>query len=186
MSPIPRLEQLGPGAHQLLVADQPFLMRPAELNNSSFSSSVYMAEAYPRLVKNNVNTLLGSVSWEQIEPREGEFEFEELDRVIMGARKWGFKLVILWFGAYKNGMFKGALPHLSLCSISRIANHTRFIDLHSWMGQNRLEAVPTSSNLNDSRPKTSCRGCYLVVRRPYPDSGLQGIQEIDATHRRGG
>jgi len=103
MPSIPRLERLDNGAHQLIVADQPFMMRPAELNNSSFSHSIYMEEAYPRLVANNVNTILGSVTWEQIEPREGEFDFEELDRVILGARRWDVKVVILWFGAFKNG-----------------------------------------------------------------------------------
>lgn len=109
MPSITKLERLdngdnGTGGNQLVVDSQPFLLRPAELNNSSFSSSAYMAEAFPRLVENNVNTVLGSVSWEQIEPREGEFEFGELDRVIEGARESGLKVVILWFGAFKNGM----------------------------------------------------------------------------------
>lgn len=103
MSPITRLERLENGNAQLIVDGQPFLMRPAELNNSSLSSSVYMDEAWPRLVANNVNTVLGSVSWEQIEPREGKYEFQELDRVIKGARDCGLKLIILWFGAFKNG-----------------------------------------------------------------------------------
>ena len=113
MPSIPRLERLENGAHQLVVADLPFLMRPAELNNSSFSSSTYMAEAIPLLVVNNVNTVLGSVTWEQIEPREGQFEFEELDRAILGARESGLKLVILWFGAFKNGMYIS--PYCSTC-----------------------------------------------------------------------
>lgn len=108
MPSITRLEHLKHGDHQLVVDDQPFLMRPGELNNSSFSSSAYMAEAYPRLVENNVNTVLGSVSWEQVEPTEGKFEFEELDKVIEGAREHGLKVVVLWFGAFKNG--KSPLP----------------------------------------------------------------------------
>lgn len=100
---IPRLESVGSGSHQLVVDGKPFLMRPAELNNSSLSSSVYMNEAWPRLVANHVNTVLGSVSWEQVEPKEGEFHFEELDKVIEGARKHDLRLVLLWFGAFKNG-----------------------------------------------------------------------------------
>jgi hypothetical protein len=62
-----------------------------------------MKDIWPNLVKGNVNTVLGSVSWEQIEPDEGEYEFGELDEVLRGAREWGLKVVLLWFGAYKNG-----------------------------------------------------------------------------------
>lgn len=51
----------------------------------------------------NVNTLLGCITWEQTEPKEGEFEYEELDQVLAGAREHGLHLIILWFGAHKNG-----------------------------------------------------------------------------------
>lgn len=52
----------------------------------------------------NVNTLLGSVTWEMIEPTEGHFDFSELDKVILGARKYDMHLVLLWFGSFKNAM----------------------------------------------------------------------------------
>jgi beta-galactosidase GanA len=99
----PHLERLKNGLAQLIVDDQPFLMRPAELNNSSLSSPEYMKEAWPRLVENNVNTVLGVVSWDQIEPDEGEFNFGVLDKIVYGARQHGLRLVLLWFGAFKNG-----------------------------------------------------------------------------------
>jgi hypothetical protein len=99
----PRLEHLPNGTHHLLVDGAPCLLRAAELNNSSLSSGRYMKDVWPRLVHGNVNTVLGSVSWEQIEPDEGEYAFGELDEVLRDAREWGLKLVLLWFGAYKNG-----------------------------------------------------------------------------------
>ncbi|CAK7216180.1 hypothetical protein SEUCBS140593_002787 [Sporothrix eucalyptigena] len=53
----------------------------------------------------NINTLLGSVTWEAIEPREqGVFDFAGLDRVVLDARQHGLRLVLLWFGSYKNCM----------------------------------------------------------------------------------
>lgn len=63
-----------------------------------------MKEVWPRLVQNNVNTVLGAVTWDQIEPREGEFDFAALDQVIQDAREHGLKLILLWFGSFKNGM----------------------------------------------------------------------------------
>jgi beta-galactosidase GanA len=38
-----------------------------------------------------------------IEPREGEFDFSNVDQVIFDARHHGLNLVLLWFGTYKNG-----------------------------------------------------------------------------------
>ena len=78
-------------------------MLGGELQNSSLSSAEYMSEVWPKMVATNVNTLLGSVSWEMIEPEEGKFDFEELDKVILGAREHNLHLILLWFGSFKNG-----------------------------------------------------------------------------------
>jgi hypothetical protein len=99
---IPRLQQHGK-IKQLVVNGKPFLMLGGELQNSSLSSADYMSEVWPKMVATNVNTLLGSVSWEMIEPAEGSFDFKELDEIILGARKHGLHMILLWFGSFKNG-----------------------------------------------------------------------------------
>lgn len=78
-------------------------MRAAELQNSSLSSGEFMMRQWQRLVDTNINTVLGSVTWEMIEPEEGVFNFDELDKVVLGARQFGLRLVLLWFGSFKNG-----------------------------------------------------------------------------------
>jgi hypothetical protein len=78
-------------------------MLGGELQNSSMSSAEYMSEIWPKMVATNVNTLLGCVPWEMVEPEEGKFDFSELDKVIMGAREHGLHLILLWFGTWKNG-----------------------------------------------------------------------------------
>ncbi|CAO1639578.1 unnamed protein product [Sympodiomycopsis kandeliae] len=88
---------------QLEVNGRPFLCLPGELQNSSFSSTQYMDERWDELKDLSINTLLASVSWETIEPKEGIFEFTVLDHNIRKARDCGLKLVLLWFGSYKNG-----------------------------------------------------------------------------------
>ncbi|KAH8748129.1 glycoside hydrolase superfamily [Diaporthe sp. PMI_573] len=77
-------------------------MLAGELHNSSLSSARYMADVWPAMRKEGINTLLGSVGWEQIEPVEGVFDFSELDEVILGARQHDMHLALLWFAAYKN------------------------------------------------------------------------------------
>jgi beta-galactosidase GanA len=99
------IERLPQGGGQLIVDGKPYLMRAAELNNSSLSSRDFMRSVYPRMVDNNVNTILGAVSWQQIEPEEDNFDLNELTGVIEDARSHGLRLVLLWFGAFKNGMW---------------------------------------------------------------------------------
>jgi beta-galactosidase GanA len=78
-------------------------MLAGELQNSSLTLSKYMAEAWPKLAEANLNTVLGSVTWEQIEPEEDNFDFAEFDECLRGARQSGLRLVVLWFGSFKNG-----------------------------------------------------------------------------------
>lgn len=100
---LPHLEHSPNGIH-LIVKGKPFLMLAGELHNSSLSSARFMADVWPAMKAQSINTLLGSVTWEMIEPREGYFDFSELDAVIRGAREHDMHLVLLWFGTYKNGM----------------------------------------------------------------------------------
>jgi len=89
---------------QLVVDGQPFLMLAGELHNSSLSSAKFMNTVWRKMKAANINTLLGSVTWEMIEPVEGQFDFRELDKVILGARENDMRLVLLWFGSFKNGL----------------------------------------------------------------------------------
>lgn len=99
----PHLGGDGP-TKQLIVDGKPFLMLGAELQNSSATSSEYMNTVWQDLADAHINTVLGSVTWEMIEPMEDQFDFSELDAVIQGARHHGLHLVLLWFGSFKNGM----------------------------------------------------------------------------------
>jgi len=90
-------------APQLIVDGKPFLILGGELQNSSMTSARYMDTVWQKLKDTGLNTVLGSVTWEDIEPREGEFNFSELEAIIAGAKAHGLRLILLWFGSYKNG-----------------------------------------------------------------------------------
>jgi hypothetical protein len=100
---LPHLEKQGT-AQQLIVDGKPFLMLAGETGNSSASDLKYLDEIWPKIVKMNLNTLLVPVYWELIEPTEEVFDFTLVDGAINGARKNNIKLVLLWFGTWKNSM----------------------------------------------------------------------------------
>jgi beta-galactosidase GanA len=61
-----------------------------------------MKPVWPRLSAMHMNTVLLPVAWETIEPEEGKFDFKTVDGLLAGARANNLRLVVLWFGAWKN------------------------------------------------------------------------------------
>jgi len=100
---VPHLEPQGT-TQRLIVNGQPMLLIGGELGNSSSSSATYMAPHWSRLHQMHLNTVLTPVSWELIEPTEGHFDWSSVDLQLEAARANQLKLVILWFGAWKNSM----------------------------------------------------------------------------------
>jgi len=95
----------GKGTHQQLIVDgKPFLILGGELGNSSASDPKYLEALWPKLDRIGLNTLLAPVEWDQIEPTEGQFDFTVLDGVLTQARAHNTRVVLLWFGAWKNSM----------------------------------------------------------------------------------
>ena len=100
-SQIPHLEKSGP-ATQLTVDGKPFLILAGELHNSSASSIEYMEPMWDKLVALGLNTVLATVSWELVEPQEGQFDFSLVDGLVEQARRHNLRLVFLWFASWKN------------------------------------------------------------------------------------
>jgi beta-galactosidase GanA len=89
---------------QLVVDKKPFLVLGGELGNSSASDLAYLERLWPRLKTAGLNTVIAPVTWDQIEPTEGKYDFTVLDGMLRQARAHDMKLVLLWFGAWKNSM----------------------------------------------------------------------------------
>jgi beta-galactosidase GanA len=100
---MPHLSKRG-SATQLVVKGKPFLVLGGELGNSSASDMAYMRPAWPKLEQLHLNTVLAPVYWEMLEPEEGKFDFRLVDSLIQNARARNLKLVLLWFGSWKNSM----------------------------------------------------------------------------------
>lgn len=89
---------------QLIVNGKPFLILGGELGNSSAGTAAQADLIVPKLAGMHVNTILMPVAWEQVEPKEGSFDFSILDHWIETARKHNMRLVLLWFGSWKNAL----------------------------------------------------------------------------------
>ncbi len=100
---IPSLHKQGTTT-QLLVEGKPFVILGGELHNSSASSLMFMEPIWPKMVALNLNTVLAVVSWELLESEEGKFDFTLVDGLLKGARRHDLRLVLLWFGSWKNGV----------------------------------------------------------------------------------
>jgi len=87
--------------HALIVDGEPFLMLGMQANNSSNYPDT-LKYVWPSFEKMHANTLEIPVAWEQIEPIEGKFDFSYVDVLLKEAREHNARLVILWFGAWKN------------------------------------------------------------------------------------
>lgn len=86
------------------VDGQPFFAYAGEVHNSSACSLEYMEKhVWDKIEGLHLNTLLVPVYWEQLEPEEGIFSYGILDGLLRQARQRKMRLVLLWFGLWKNG-----------------------------------------------------------------------------------
>jgi beta-galactosidase GanA len=100
-SSAPHLERRG-AATQLIVDGRPFLMLAGELGNNAATTIEAARPIWPNLEAMHLNTALIALSWAQIEPKEGQFDWTLVDGLLQGARDHHLHIVFLWFGSWKN------------------------------------------------------------------------------------
>jgi beta-galactosidase GanA len=89
------------GRHTLMVDGAPFVMFGAQVQNSS-NYPLALKKVWPAIRDMHANTVEIPVAWEQIEPVEGRFDFSYVDTLLAEARQNKVRLVLLWFGTWKN------------------------------------------------------------------------------------
>ena len=158
---LPYLQKQG-NTTQLFVDGQPFVMLSGELHNSSSSSLEYLQPIWSRLKALNLNTVIASLSWELVEPEEGKYDFALLDGLIKEARRQNLRLVLIWFGTWKNG--DGAYVPAWVKT-----NWTRFPRCHHVAGRNTTQLTA----LSDENCSADARAFAAVMRH---------IRKIDSKH----
>jgi hypothetical protein len=89
---------------QLIVDGKPYLILGGELHNSTSSNLNYLKPRLAKFAAGHINTALASVCWDMVEAKEGKFDFSIVDGLIKQARLNHIRLVLLWFGSWKNGV----------------------------------------------------------------------------------
>ena len=60
------------------------------------------AEIWMKMDQSHLNTLIVPVYWETLEPEEGSYDFSLVDSLLEQAVRFKKKLILLWFGLWKN------------------------------------------------------------------------------------
>lgn len=87
---------------------KPFFTIGAQAHNNSGYSLEQLEPVWKACELMEVNSVAIAISWERFEAVEGEYDTEHVKAVIQETRKHGLKLVLLWFGTWKNGHMKYA------------------------------------------------------------------------------
>jgi beta-galactosidase GanA len=87
---------------QLLVDGKPFVILGGQANNSSGWAEV-LPQIWETIGALGANTVEMPAYWEDVEPRQGQFQFDNVDRILAWAREHRLHVVFLWFGSWKNG-----------------------------------------------------------------------------------
>jgi beta-galactosidase GanA len=130
------------GRHALFVDGAPFLMLGAQVNNSSAWPAV-LPKVWPAIEYLHANTVEMPIYWEQFEPEPRRFDTSVLDTLLAEARRHEVRLVLLWFGTWKNGSAH-YLPEWAKRSPERfpcmLDEHRRPVDSPSPFAAAALEA----------------------------------------------
>jgi hypothetical protein len=90
------------GRHALIVDGAPFVILGGQCHNSSAWPAT-LPQVWEAIAAVHANTLEVPISWEQFEPEPGHFDYSIVDLLLQQARERQVRLVLLWFGTWKNG-----------------------------------------------------------------------------------
>ena len=164
-----RLEYRDNSTARIIANGKPMLMIGGELGNSSASNLVDVKRNFRHLRQLGLNTVLAPVTWELIEPEEGKFDMTSLDDIIDEARENDLKVVLLWFGAWKNSMSCYAPEWFK-------RDTKRFPRAHALDGRPVEEASSLSKNVLEADKRAFCKIMEHLRKRDSKEQTVIMIQ----------
>jgi len=90
------------GRRSFTVDGMPWLLLGMQLNNSS-GTPAQLRQLQAAIARSHCNTVMVPVSWQELEPVAGRYDFSLVDGLVAEARRQQVRLALLWFGTWKNG-----------------------------------------------------------------------------------
>ena len=90
------------GRKALYVDGEPFLILGLQLNCDSCFDPVMIDRLLKNAERMGCNSVALLLYWRLIEPEEGNYDFSILQSMLDSAQKYHLKIVLVWFGTYKN------------------------------------------------------------------------------------
>lgn len=147
------------GKHAFFVDGAPYLILGTQTNNS-VNYPKALKYVWPAVKEINANTLSIPIAWEQVEPKEGEYNFDFLDVLLKEARENDVRLTLLWFATWKNNA-----PHYAPSWVK--LNNKRFPRVMKKDGSLLNSLSPNSQNTLEADKKAFVAlMTYLKVNDP--------------------
>jgi len=159
---IPHLEKRGL-ATQLIVDGKPFLILGAEPPTSGASNLEYLRYMLSVMATTHQNTGDVAIGWSWIEPQKGKYDFHIVDTLIEEARKIDQRIVLVWFGSWKNGD-----SDFAPAWVKADQDHFPRAEGKDGKGIASLSAFSANNSEADARAFTAL---------------MRHIREVDSTHR---
>ena len=179
----PRLVQKD-GRWALLVDGHPYLILGGQIHNSS-AWPAELPQVWDSLARMHANTVEAPIYWEQMEPREGQFEFGNVDDVVRGAREHNLHVVLLWFGTWKNGNMH-YVPEWIKTDTKRfprvVKSDGELIDVLSANSRSNLEADKTAfvALMRHLKALDSTEHTVLLVQVENESGIVGGVRDFSA------
>jgi hypothetical protein len=159
---VPHLEKRGL-ATQMIVDGKPFLILGGEPPTSAPSNLEYLRYMDEVMVATHHNTTAIAIGWNWIELEKGKFDFKIVDAAIKDAKEYGLRVVLLWFGSWKNGQSNFAPPWVK-------ADQDQFPRAQIQKGQ----SAENLSTFSENNWQADARAFAALMRH---------IREVDRSHR---
>ena len=88
---------------RLYVDGVPYFMVSVQLDCDSCFTPRRIGELFHAAADLHCNTVAAPLYWRAVEPQEGKLDFSILSAMLEAAEREGLRMVLLWFGSYKNG-----------------------------------------------------------------------------------
>lgn len=165
-TPLPQVIEKN-GRHALLVDGKPYFILGGQAHNSSAWPAM-LPGVWQAIDNMHANTLELPVYWEQIEARQGTFDFSLVDMILAQASQHHKHLVLLWFATWKNGSnhyMPGWMKHEAGKYPNITGSKGQSVDSPSPHSQATLEAdVKAFTQLMKHLKKADTRHTVIMVQ----------------------